>query len=61
MKKEDEKILLIVRAFPNYEKGKPEYDWEFPSHADISRMLGVLDLIKFDLMLNWMEQQEELE
>ncbi len=55
----EEKILLIVKAFPNFEKGKAEYDWEFPSNLDSSRMIGILELIKHDLLNNWNEQLEE--
>ena len=54
-----EKILLIIKAYPNFEKGKAEYDWEFPEKIDSSRMLGILDLIKHDLIHSWNENVEE--
>lgn len=47
-----EKTLLIVKAYPNFEKGKPEYDWEFPDGCDTSRMIGILEMIKYDLLKN---------
>lgn len=51
--------LLIVKAYPNMEKGKPEYGWDFPYPCDTSRMLGILELIKHDLLHSWDEKQEE--
>jgi len=53
------KTLLIVRAYPNLKLGKPEYDWEFPTNCPTSRMLGILDLIKHDLLTQWKEDVEE--
>ena len=50
---EEYKVLLIVKAYPNFEKGKAEYDWEFPNKCDSSRMLGILELIKHDLLHDW--------
>ena len=55
-KMEQGKTLLIVKAYPNYELGKPEFDWEFLDNCPTSIMLGVLDLIKADLIDNWREQ-----
>jgi len=52
----EEKILLIVKAYPNYEKNKPEFDWEFPDNCSTSRLIGLLELIKADLIENWREQ-----
>lgn len=49
---EEGKTLLVVKAYPNYEKGKPEYEWEFPISCDTSRMLGILEMIKHDLLNN---------
>ena len=45
-----EKTLLIVKAYPNFEKGKPEYDWSFPDKCETSRMIGILEMIKHDLL-----------
>ncbi len=59
MTEEDHKVLLIVKAYPNFEQGKAEYDWEFPDKCDISRMMGVLDLIKHELLHRWKKEQEE--
>ncbi len=53
---EEEKTLLIVKAYLNPEKDKPEFDWDFPDNCSTSRMLGILDLIKADLIQGWMEQ-----
>jgi hypothetical protein len=47
------KVILIVKAYPNYELNKPEFDWEFPNNCPTSTMLGVMDLIKADLIDNW--------
>lgn len=58
---EECKVLLIVKAYPNFEKGKAEYDWEFPDKCDSSRMIGVLELIKHDLLHSWNEKIEEEE
>lgn len=55
----EEKTLLIVKAYPNYQLGKPEFDWEFPDNCSTSRMLGILELIKHDLLHSWDEQIEE--
>ncbi len=59
MKEQEGKTLLIVKAYPNFELGKPEFDWEFPDNCSTSRMLGILDLIKYDLLTSWNQQQEE--
>lgn len=55
----EEKILLIVKAYPNYEIGKPEYDWEFPDNCPTTRMIGILELIKNDLIQNTIEYEGE--
>ena len=56
---EEVKTLLIVTASFNEETGKPEYDWQFPDNCATSRMLGILELIKFDLLTHWDEQNSE--
>ncbi len=56
-----EKTLLIVKANPNMELGKPEYDWEFPDKCDTSRMIGILEMIKHDLLDGWAGVAEEHE
>lgn len=56
---EPERTLLIVKVYANIEKGKPEYDWKFPDKCDTSRMLGILEMIKYDLLKNWMEESEQ--
>ncbi len=53
---EEEKTLLIVKAYPNLELGKPEYDWEFPDSCSTTRMLGILEMIKYDLLNSWKKQ-----
>ncbi|MFW5895555.1 MAG: hypothetical protein ACOCT9_02305 [archaeon] len=58
---EDFKTLLIVKAYPNYEKGKPEYDWSFPDNCPTTRMLGILEMIKYDLLLNTLNLNGEYE
>lgn len=60
MKVIKDKVLLIVKAAPNFQKGKAEYDWEFPDNCDSSRMLGILELIKHDLLHDWNEKVEEI-
>lgn len=55
---QDEKIILIVKAYPNWEKNKPEFYWEFPDNCSSSRMIGILELIKMDIINNWLEKSE---
>ena len=58
---EEGKVLLVVTAYPNITIGKAEYDWEFPNNCDSSRMIGILELIKHDLLHSWNEKLEEEE
>ena len=53
---ETEKTLLIVKAYPNRELNKPEYDWEFPDKCPTSMMIGILEMVKYDLLNNVMEE-----
>ena len=50
-----EKTILVVKVYANFEELKPEYDWEFPHTIPTSKMIGVLELIKADLIENWRE------
>lgn len=56
LEEEDGKIILIVKAYPNYDLNKWEFDWDFPNTVPISGMLGVLDLVKSDLIDDWKDQ-----
>jgi len=53
-----EKIILVVKAYANLETRKPEYDWAFPDSIPTTRMIGILELIKADLLNNFSNKQE---
>ena len=55
----EEKDILIVRIRFNDLYNKPEYSWDFPNNIDTTRMLGVLELIRDDLLNHWYEQNNE--
>lgn len=50
MKDEESKTILVVKAYPNYELNTPEYDWEFPDNWKTSSLIGILEMIKHDLI-----------
>ena len=50
--------LKIVGEIEKIKQGKrPEYSWEIAEGTNITRLIGILESIKHDLLTNWEEEK----
>lgn len=50
MELELEKTLLVIKAHYNQTTRELDYSWTFPDRADSTRLIGLLELVKQDLL-----------
>ena len=56
---EGEKIILIIKARRNLEKGNLIFEWNFPESVSSTFLIGAMEMIKLDVLNNWCEESEE--